>query len=70
MCHTEIMECILCLDPTLSPNGTISDNETVENFGFTIQGTSFASDILMQSPVIGYLEPHGVAERYNETFVY
>ena len=63
MCHTEIMECVLRLD-TLSANGTIIDGESMANFGFTLQGASFASDILMQPPVIGYLEPGGVAERY------
>ena len=63
MCHTEIMEFILRLDSSHS-NGTVADGETVGNFGFTLQGASFASDILMQPPVIGYLEPGGVAERY------
>jgi hypothetical protein len=63
MCHTEIMECVLRLD-SLSQNGTISDGEIIGNFGFTLQGASFASDILMQPPIIGYLEPGGVAERY------
>jgi hypothetical protein len=64
MCHTEIMECVLRLDTSLSSNGTMTDGETIGNFGFTLQGASFASDILMQPPVIGYLEPGGVAERY------
>ncbi len=63
MCHTEIMECTLRLDSS-SPNGTMTDGETIGSFGFTLQGASFASDILMQPPVIGYLEPGGVAERY------
>jgi hypothetical protein len=63
MCHTEIMECALRLDSS-SSNGTITDGEIIGNFGFTLQGASFASDILMQPPVIGYLEPGGVAERY------
>lgn len=62
MCHTEIMECILRLDSSMS-NGTIGNGETAGSFGFTLQGASFASDILMQPPVIGYLEPGGVAER-------
>lgn len=63
MCHTETMDCILQLDS--SSNGTITENgDTVGNFGFTLQGASFASDILMQPPIIGYLEPGGVAERY------
>ena len=64
MSHTEIMECILRLDTPSSTNGTNTDGETIGNFGFTLQGASFASDILMQPPVIGYLEPGGVAERY------
>jgi hypothetical protein len=63
MCHTETMECILQLDK-LSLNRILTDNEINGNFGFTIQGPSFVSDILMQPPVIGYLEPGGVAERY------
>ncbi len=63
MCHTEIMECVLRLDSSLS-NGTVADGEAIGNFGFTLQGASFASDVLMQPPVIGYLEPGGVAERY------
>jgi len=63
MCHTETMECILQLD-TLSLNRISTDNEINGNFGFTIQGPSFVSDVLMQPPVIGYLEPGGVAERY------
>ncbi|CAF1186961.1 unnamed protein product [Adineta ricciae] len=62
MCHTEVMECVLKLDSS-SQNGNSSDGETVGNFGFTLQGASFASDILMQPPIIGYLEPGGVAER-------
>ena len=63
MSHTEIMECVLRLDSS-SLNGSMTDDETIGNFGFTLQGASFASDILMQPPVIGYLEPNGVAERY------
>ncbi len=63
MCHTEIMECILQLD-SLSINKNSTDNETIGHFGFTLQGPSFASDVLMQPPIIGYLEPGGVAERY------
>ena len=63
MCHTEVMECILQSD--VSPSNRMStDGETINCFGFTIQGTSFASDVLMQPPVIGYLEPGGVADRY------
>ena len=62
MCHTEVMECALKLDSS-SQNGNSSDGETVGNFGFTLQGASFASDVLMQPPIIGYLEPGGVAER-------
>jgi len=61
------MECVLRLDSSSSTNGTITDGETIGNFGFTLQGASFASDILMQPPVIGYLEPGGVAERYCST---
>ena len=62
MCHTETMECALRLDSSMS-NGTMINGETAGNFGFTLQGASFTSDILMQPPVIGYLEPGGVAER-------
>ncbi|CAF2332315.1 unnamed protein product [Rotaria sp. Silwood2] len=62
MCHTEVMECILQYDP-LSSNRISTDGETISCFGFTIQGTSFVSDVLIQPPVIGYLEPGGVAER-------
>jgi hypothetical protein len=57
------MECTLQLD-SLSTNRILTDNETIGNFGFTLQGPSFTSDVLMQPPVIGYLEPGGVAERY------
>ncbi|CAF0828269.1 unnamed protein product [Rotaria sp. Silwood1] len=68
MCHTETMECVLQIDSSSSSssssNGTITDGgDTTSNFGFTLQGASFASDILMQPPIIGYLEPGGVAER-------
>ncbi|CAF1493619.1 unnamed protein product, partial [Adineta steineri] len=64
MCHTEIMECALRLDSSSSSqHGNSTDSETIGNFGFTLQGASFASDVLMQPPVIGYLEPGGVAER-------
>ncbi|CAF3827601.1 unnamed protein product [Adineta steineri] len=63
MCHTEIMECALRLDSSSSQHGNSTDSETIGNFGFTLQGASFASDVLMQPPVIGYLEPGGVAER-------
>ncbi|CAF0989987.1 unnamed protein product [Rotaria sordida] len=62
MCHIEIMECILQFDPLFS-NRISTDGETISCFGFTIQGTSFISDVLMQPPIIGYLEPGGVAER-------
>jgi hypothetical protein len=65
MCHTEIMECVLQLD-SLSSNRILTDGEISSSFGFTIQGASFGSDILMQPPVIGYLEPGGAAERYGE----
>lgn len=61
MCHTEIMECLLQID-SLNMN-RIGTDESSGNFGFTIQGPSFASDVLMQPPVIGYIEPNGVAER-------
>lgn len=44
-------------------NGPMINGEAAGNFGFTLQGASFTSDILMQPPVIGYLEPGGVAER-------
>lgn len=64
MCHTETMECILQLDP-LSINGISTDNESNASFGFTLQGPSFSSDVLIQPPIIGYLEPGGVAERYR-----
>lgn len=64
MCHTETMECILQLD-SLSLNRITTDQEMNGNFGFTIQGASFVSDVLMQPPIIGYLEPGGVAERYK-----
>lgn len=63
MCHTETMECVLQLD-SLSHQRISTDNEIIGNFGFTLQGPSFNSDVLMQPPVIGYLEPGGVAERY------
>jgi hypothetical protein len=53
------MECILQID-SLNPNRILTDGE----FGFTLQGPSFGSDILMQPPIIGYLEPGGIAERY------
>lgn len=62
MCHTEIMECILHSD-SLSSNKISADGESINCFGFTIQGASFVSDALMQPPVIGYLEPGGAAER-------
>jgi hypothetical protein len=62
MCHTEIMDCVLRLDAS-SLHGPVTDGETMGKFGFTLQGASFASDILMQPPIIGYLEPGGVAER-------
>ena len=65
MCHTEVMDCVLRLD-SASSNTTGTDGETMGNFGFTLQGASFASDILMQPPIIGYLEPGGVAERYTD----
>ncbi|CAF5198490.1 unnamed protein product, partial [Rotaria magnacalcarata] len=54
MCHTEIMECILQLDSSSSSsqNGTNTDGDPVGNFGFTLQGASFASDILMQPPIV------------------
>jgi hypothetical protein len=45
------MECVLRLDSSLS-NGTVADGEAIGNFGFTLQGASFASDVLMQPPVI------------------
>lgn len=61
MCHTEIMDCILQLD-SLNMN-RMGTNESVSSFGFTLQGPSFTSDILMQPPVIGYLEPGGIAEK-------
>lgn len=71
MSHTETMDCVLRLDPSNSSSSTQStangnstnDGESTSNFGFTLQGVSFASDILMQPPIIGYLEPGGVAER-------
>ena len=63
MCHTETMECLLRLD-ALSADSTLSEREAITAFGFTIQTTSFGSDVLLQPPVIGYLEPAGVAERY------
>ena len=62
MCHSEIMECILQLDSPL-PKRKLTEGDTLSNFGFTLQGASFASDILMQPPIIGYLEPGGIAER-------
>ena len=62
MCHTETMECLLRLN-SLSTDSTLSDGEAISAFGFTIQTTSFGSDVLLQPPVIGYLEPAGVAER-------
>ncbi|CAF1078989.1 unnamed protein product [Didymodactylos carnosus] len=52
VCHTETMDVSLRIDD----HGGC-------NFGFTLQGASFTSDALMQPPVIGYLEPGGVAER-------
>ena len=62
MCHVEVMECLLRLDP-MSSNEMIVDGQSIGNFGFTLQGVSFTSDVLMQPPIIGYLEPGGVAER-------
>ncbi|CAM4794610.1 unnamed protein product [Rotaria magnacalcarata] len=62
MCHTEIMECILQFD-SLCSNRVSNDGETMGCYGFTIQGASFASEALIQSPIIGYLEPNGLAER-------
>lgn len=62
MCHTETMECILQRDSS-SLNRMVADEDANGSFGFTLQGASFASDVLMQSPIIGYLEPGGVAER-------
>ncbi len=62
MCHTEIMEILLKLDSPTNGTGAV-DGEINANFGFTLQGASFASDALIQPPVIGYLEPGGVAER-------
>ncbi|CAF0850655.1 unnamed protein product [Didymodactylos carnosus] len=52
VCHAETMDVLLRIDE----NGG-------SNFGFTLQGASFTSDTLMQPPVIGYLEPNGVAEK-------
>jgi hypothetical protein len=68
MCHTEVMDCVLRLDSS-SSNANGTDGETMGNFGFTLQGASFSSDILMQPPIIGYLEPGGVAERYIDARV-
>ena len=62
MCHTETMECILQRD-TSSLNRMGADDDINGPFGFTLQGASFATDVLMQAPVIGYLEPDGIAER-------
>lgn len=63
MCHTEVMECSLQSD-SLSSTRILSDGETISCFGFTIQGASFASETLLQPPLVGYLEPGGIAERY------
>jgi hypothetical protein len=63
MCHTETMECTLQID-SLSSKRISTDDETSSNFGFTLQGGSFTSDILLQPPIIGYLAPGGIAERY------
>lgn len=62
MCHTETIECVLQPDSS-SLNRIIADEDINGHFGFTLQGASFASDVLMQPPVIGYLEPSGAAER-------
>jgi hypothetical protein len=62
MFHTEIMEFTLRHDSLVS-NGIRTDHEINANYGFTLQGASFGSDVLMQPPVIGYLEPGGIAER-------
>ena len=62
MCHSEIMECILRLN-SLSSNRILTDSEIINTFGFTIQGSSFGSDILVQPLLIGYIEPGGIAER-------
>jgi hypothetical protein len=48
---------------SLVSNGIRTDHEINANYGFTLQGASFGSDVLMQPPVIGYLEPGGIAER-------
>lgn len=62
MCHTETMECILQRDSS-SLNRMTADEDINSPFGFTLQGAAFTSDVLMQSPIIGYLEPGGAAER-------
>ncbi|CAF0852285.1 unnamed protein product [Adineta ricciae] len=62
MCHTETMECILQVD-SLSSNRSSPDDEALGSFGFTLQNGSYASDLLLQPPIIGYLAPGGVAER-------
>lgn len=65
MCHTETMECTLQVD-SLSSNRSSPDDEALGSFGFTLQNGSYASDLLLQPPIIGYLAPGGVAERYEK----
>ena len=62
MCHTETMECLLRLNTSMA-DGLNFDGETHGGYGFTLQNATLGSEMLLQPPIIGYLEPSGVAER-------
>ena len=61
--HSETMECLLRLDSSMTNNHEGGENGN--SFGFTLQNLSLGSDILLQPPIIGYLEPGGIAERFD-----
>lgn len=60
--HSETMECLLRLDSSMNHN----DGDNGNAFGFTLQNLSLGSDVLLQPPIIGYLEPGGIAERFGQ----
>lgn len=60
--HSEIIECLLRLDSSMNNH---EGGESVNPFGFTLQNMSVGSDLLLQPPMIGYLEPGGIAERFH-----
>jgi hypothetical protein len=62
MCHTETMECLLRLDSLIN-DGILSDADAAMGFGFTLQNATLGSDLLLQAPIIGYIETGSVAER-------